>query len=387
MIWPSDWDFVSRWAWPLLALLLPAAWGLFWLQRKRAAAFTFGNTMALRQVESDVLGKLWWLPGLLRLACIGLLVVALARPQKPNRTVVTTEGVDVVVALDLSASMNAVDMTRSEIDAHQAAGHEPPNRFEVARELLIDFVKNRAENGDRVGLIIFGYGAYLKFPLTTDYARIIEDIKSLKLDDGRRQSEDLEGCLNDCTISGAQTNIGDALKRAFLRLRDSQAKDRSIILITDGADKGSKMAPRYVAEYIRDWSHEVDPQTKEPHRPIPVYTFLIGGSEDTYMPEIHPLTNQYARNLNGLLHYRPAAGQFEIDPKILVDIAQMTGGQSYQGYDEKAFREQFKALEKSIYKRTVTNFPEERFMPLATWAFGLLLCELFLRLTIWRKFP
>ncbi|MFT7624332.1 MAG: Ca-activated chloride channel family protein, partial [Myxococcota bacterium] len=259
------WDFASGWAFYLFLLLPIAAWGVFWRSRRHVGSFTFGNTLALREVRGNWLGSIWWLPGALRLGALTLLVIALARPQKPNRRVVTTEGVDVVIALDMSASMNAVDKSRDEIEDIQVRkAEDPANRFELAQELLVNFIKGRAENGDRVGLILFGMGAYLKYPLTTDYRRAIRDIRSLKLDDGRRNSDDMEACLNDCTISGAMTTIGDALRRGFLRLRDSKARDRSIILITDGDDRGSKMGPKYVAEYIRDWGRQVNAETGKP---------------------------------------------------------------------------------------------------------------------------
>lgn len=383
----TQWDYASPWAFYLILLIFPATWGALWFQRKRTSAMTYGNTLALRKVPGALLDKLWWIPGGLRIATLILLVVAIARPQKPNRRVVTTEGVDVVVCLDVSASMNAVDNTANAIKEAHSKGVEPNNRFEVARELLIDFIKNRADNGDRISLVMFGHGAYLKFPLTTDYRRAITDIKDIILDDGRRNTDDMEACMNNCTVSGAQTTIGDALQRAFLRVRDSKARDRSIILITDGEDKGSKIGPKYIAEYIRDWGRQVDAKTKKSRRPIPIYTFLIGGGQQTWMPDVNPFNNRVARSGTGLKRYRNVQGQFPANAELLGDIAKMTGGQAFRSYDEESFREHFKSLEQTIYKRTVSNFPEERFMPLVWLALALLLLEAFFRLTVMRKFP
>ena len=288
--------FASHWAWYFLLLLFPAAWGALWWQQRQAGAMLYGNTLALRQAPTNWISRLWWLPGILRIASIAVLIVAIARPQEPNRKVITTQGVDIVVCLDMSASMNAVDMSGSQINAIQAEGLNPNNRFDTAREILIDFIKNRAESGDRVGLILFGGGAYLKFPLTNDYRRAIQDIKQLKLDDGRRTGNDVNACLNDCTISGAATTIGDALKRGFLRLRDTKGGDRSIILITDGDDRGSKTAPKEVARFIADWAAEEDPETgRKVHKPMPVYTFLVGGGEETWMPTVDPFNHRRAR--------------------------------------------------------------------------------------------
>lgn len=381
-------EFHSSQAWYLTLLLPLAAIGVFWVQRRYTGSFRYGNTLALRQVHGDWMGWLWWLPGLVRLAALGALVVAIARPQKPNLKVVTTEGVDVVIALDMSASMNAVDRSQGEIERIQmATGDDPKNRFDVARELLLEFIDSRKESGDRVGLILFGAGAYLKYPLTTDYRRAKHDIRDLVLDDGRRRAGDMEHCLNDCTISGAMTTIGDALKRAFLRLRDSKSKDRSLIIITDGDDRGSKMDPKYVADYIKEWNEKTDPRTGQPNRPIRVYTFLVGGGEQTYMPDVDPFSNRPKRTHSGLSIYRPVTGQFPANPELLAEIAGLTGGKAFRSYDEDDFREHFEDLEKTVYERTITNYPEERFMWWAAMAFFLLIGEAGLRLTVLRKFP
>jgi Ca-activated chloride channel family protein len=383
----TQWEFHSEWGFYFWFLVFPALWGLFYWQRNVTGTLTYGNTLCLRQLGTSFVGRLWWLPGALRIAVIVLLGAAIARPQKPDYRVVTTEGVDVVICLDVSASMNAVDVTAAAIqDAHRA-GREPKNRFQVARELLIEFIRSRAESGDRVSLVIFGMGAYLKFPLTTDYRRAIRHIKEIRLDDGRRNSDDLEACMNDCTISGAQTTIGDALQRAFLRVRDSQARDRSIILITDGEDKGSKIGPKYIAEYIRDFGRQVNPETSVSNRPIPIYTFLIGGGNQTWMPEVNRMSNQVIRTLGGRKRYRHATGQFTVNGELLQEIAAITGGEAFRSYDENKFREHFQSLEKTVYKRTVSNFPEERFAGLVWLALILLLGEILLRLTVLRKFP
>ncbi len=384
----SDLQFHSPWAFALLALVPAAVFGQLWYQRRRTGTFVYGNTHTLREVSSGALGAIFWVPAVLRVLALVALVVAIARPQKPNRKVITSEGVDVMIALDMSASMNAVDKGLGEIATIQAGGKNPNNRFNVARELLIAFIRNRAEAGDRVGLVLFGEGAYLKFPLTTDYRRAIKDIKDLVLDSGVRDQDAQEVCKNDCTISGAETRIGDALKRAFLRLRDSTGREKTVILITDGADKGSEMAPKYVAEYIRDWSKEVDAKTGKPRRPVRVYTFLVGGGPNAAAPDISRRTGDISRDARGLIRYQALpTGAFEVNPTLLNEIAQLTGGVAAQSYDEESFREQFKSFEKSVYTRTIEDFPDEKFMLFAYAALGLLVLEALLRLTVLRKFP
>ena len=382
------WDIHSSWAWYLLLAIPLSIWGQFWLQRTRVGTFLFGNTLALRKMKPGLVARAWWLPGVLRTLALLALVVAISRPQKPNLRVVSTEGVDVMIALDMSGSMNAVDQSQAEIAAYQAeTGENPKNRFAVASDLLIDFIKKRAEGGDRVGLIVFGRGAYLKSPLTTEYRRLIRTSRELKLDDGRRRTEE-DICLNRCTISGSGTALGDALRRGFLRLRDSKSQDRSIILITDGDDMGSKFPPQQVSQYMSQWACKVDPETKSLRRPMPVYTFLVGAESEASLPSINRFTLEYVRDRNGLNVYdRVRRGQFKTNPELLESIAKQTGGTAFQSYDESAFREQFEKLEKTVFKRTITNFPEERFMGLAWLAFALLVLELFLRTTLFRKFP
>ena len=384
----TDWQWHSPWAFYLLALLPIGLLGAWWWQRHRAGGFTYGNTHALRHIRTDLLGWLWWSPALLRVGAMALIIVALARPQQPNYKVSTTKGVDVLICLDMSASMNAVDKSSREIDAHQANNRtNPPSRFDVAKELMVSFIEQRKKNGDRVGLVIFGAQAYLKFPLTIDYSRAVGDIEDLVLDDGRRVPGNLSDCLNNCTISGVMTTIGDALRRGFLRLRDSKAKDKSIILITDGDDRGSKMPPKYVAEYIKEWGQKENPKTNEKNGNIPVYTFLVGGGKNTSMPQIDRRSNQILADHRGLIRYRSAAGQFQVNPQLLREISETTEGKAFESYDEETFREQFKDLEETVYTRSSTNRPDERFMIFVWWALALLGIEALLRLVVFRKFP
>lgn len=383
------WKTSSEWAWYLFLALPVAAFGAFWWQRRRTGTLVFGNTLTLRQLPRDWISHWGWAaPGVLRLGVLALLVFAISRPQEPRQHVVTTRGVDVIIALDMSASMNAVDKSIREIDRVQRLeGRNPKNRFDVARDLIIDFIAKRAENGDRVGLVLFGYGAYVKFPLTTDYARAAAAVEELILDDGRRsRPNDHEGCMNECTIAGAETHLGDALRRSFLRVRDAGATDRSIILITDGDDNGSKYGPEWVAEYISEWGQEIDKKTKKKRRKIPVYTFLIGGGEYTAKPRVSRATGALVRSRRGLFEYEDAQGRYKVKPDLLASISKLTGGESFHGYDEETFRESFKELMTTRYKRTITDFPEERFMHWAWLAFLVLGLEVVLRLAM-RKFP
>ncbi|MFT5357647.1 MAG: hypothetical protein ACI9KE_004884, partial [Polyangiales bacterium] len=132
---------------------------------------------------------------------------------------------------------------------------------------------------------------------------------------------------------------------------------------------------------------QTNAETGRPNNPMPVYTFLVGGGVDPYMPQVS-FSNKVVRSRTGLIQYkRVQRGQFPANPELLEEIARLTGGQAFQSYDEETFREQFKSLEETVYKRTINNFPDERFMPLVWLALFLLGLEMLLRLTVLRKFP
>lgn len=301
-------------------------------------------------------------PGLpvLEVAALVLLLIALARPRVESTEVLTGEGVDIVVALDMSGSMNAVDKTFDEIRAVQAGGHDPENRFEVARSVLKSFVASRSE--DRIGLVVFGEDAYLKFPLTLDYVRILEALDGLVLDNGMRRQEG-EGCTNSCTIGGAATAIGDALGRAYGRLKDSTSKSKNILLITDGKNNKSTIDPRTIAAYIGE---------QPERRRARVFTILVGSGANTKVPAPDPFRGQVARDERGLTVYDTPDQPFPTDPALLQEIAEKTGARYFESYDEQRFREVFEDLERTEFEiKTATRWTD-RFQPFLLAALLLL---------------
>ncbi len=345
--------------WLLLVLLLVPAVAVL-RHRQRRPAFALGSARLLEGLpvgwRARVEPALPWL----EVAALALLIVALARPRVESTEVLTGEGVDIVVALDMSGSMNAVDKTFDEIRAVQAGGKDPENRFEVAREVLKSFVSTRSE--DRIGLVVFGEDAYLKFPLTLDYVRIVEALDGLVLDNGMRRQEG-EGCTNACTISGAATAIGDALGRAYGRLKDSTSKSKNILLITDGANNKSTIDPRTIATYIGE---------QPDRRRARVFTILVGSGANTKVPAVDPFRGVVARDERGLTVYDTPDKPFPTDPELLKEIAEKTGGRYFESYDEARFREVFEDLEKTEFEiKTATRWTD-RFQPFL-WGALLLL--------------
>ncbi len=352
-------------------LLVVAAWWSFF--RRRHGALRISDGVPVRRVASSWWARLWRLPDVLRVVALSLLVVAVGRPQVPDRTELTGEGSDIIVALDMSGSMGAVDRTVQEVRAIQADGEEPLNRFETARDILEDFVGNRQE--DRVGLIVFAEQVYLKFPLTLDYRVVLDQLEALVLDDGRRD-RDPEECINGCTITGTGTALGDALARSFRRLRDSKAKTKAVVLITDGKREGGKLDPMTVANYIANQSEQVN---------VPVHTFLVGQSTGVSVPVRHRSLG--LRGAQTRTVYQSADGQFSADPDVLRDIAKVTGGRFFEAYDEEQFRAQFAELEKTEFRTSTRTRKADVFLAWVIAGLLLLAFEWLLRLTVLRRFP
>lgn len=355
----------------------------WWVLAKRATGgLRISHAAPIRRAAGRGLARLWRLPDAFRVLALGVLVVAFARPQTPDETEIVGKGADIVVALDMSGSMNAVDLSMEEIAQIQGAGLQPRNRFEAARAIIKEFVGNR--RGDRVSLVIFGREVYLKFPLTLDYPVVLEQLDELLLDNGLHAPD--EECNNACTINGAGTALGDALARAFRRLKDSETATRAIVLITDGKREGGRLDPRTVARYIAD---------RPPEEKVRVYTFLVGSPTGAKLPRYirvrDPQSGGWgiapATDADGNLVYVPADREFPTDPALLKEIADLSGGRFFEAYDEKQFRQQFEELEKTEFRSKTRTRMNDVFLPWVLLGAGLLVGEWTLRLTFFRKFP
>jgi Ca-activated chloride channel family protein len=361
----------------LLLLLIPAIAAIvFGLRRLHVApAFLkFPSLDAVRRAHPSRRGRLVDLPRWLQALALLLAVVALARPQVEDPDELTGEGADFVIALDMSGSMNAVDLPPERIVAMQQAGREPPNRFEAAKEVLQRFIRSRDQ--DRIGLVIFAGKAYVKFPLTMDQEAMLSILDGLVLDDRSRTADGT--CGNACTITGESTAIGDALARAFKRVEASESRSRNVILITDGDNNAGTAAPEEVARFIGQQS---------PDRPVRVYPFLVGGGEHTYMPAFHQFTGRLLRTPDGLRVYEKPDQPFPVNPALLRQIAQHTGGEFFEAPTEDAFRQAFSDLEKTRFASPVVRRYREVFLwPLGA-AFALFLLGEALAMTVWRRWP
>lgn len=355
---------------PVIAVAVWAAWR----SRRIPATLRFSTVAVFQTVQPPWWSRLVDLPMWLRVAAALIAVVALARPQVRDTDMLTGEGSDFVVALDMSGSMNAVDLPAQKILEHQSNGREPPSRFEAARSIIKDFIVTR--DSDRIGLVIFAGKAYVKFPLTMDKDAMLRILDGLILDD---QSRDASGnCLNSCTITGEKTAIGDALGRAFKRIEDSRTKSRNIILITDGDNNAGKVAPEEVAKFIGQESSE---------RPVRTFTFLVGSDKDTYMPATHAFTGQPLFTPDGYRVYEPVKNQMPVNPELLQNIADRTGGRFFSAPTEDDFRKEFDNMEKTEFSAPALRRYREAYLWPLTLALILAGLAEISAMTVLRRWP
>jgi Ca-activated chloride channel family protein len=326
-----------RFAHPWALLLGPLAMAfVIWVEiagrGSRQGVFRYSRASEVGAFKTGLVRRLADLPLVLRLAAIALVALALARPQTSRTTSdVDQEGIDIVLALDLSGSMQETDLA--------------PNRLEAAKLVIDHFVRQRPH--DRLGLVVFGRDAFTHVPLTLDHGTFLRMLAELQLG----------------LIDGRGTAIGNGLGVSLNRLRRSDTKSKVVILLTDGDNNAGNIAPLEAAKFAQNLG-------------VKVYTILAGNSDPESAPP-DPL---------GLAQTR----RQPVNPKLLEEIASLTGGAAYLATDTRVLEQQFQRiledLQKSRIKDRATLYTE--LFPRFVWpAFGLLLLELALRLTRFRRLP
>ena len=294
--------------WMLLGLLLVpllAAWWI-WRYRKQEAALQHSNITLFDGVKKSLRARLRWLPYALRVVAVGAMVIALARPQSQlSRQEMTVEGIDIVMAMDLSGSMLAEDFK--------------PNRLEAAKNVAADFIEGRKT--DRMGLVVFAGEAFTQVPLTIDHQVLLKQLGNLK-----------SGTMRDGTA------IGDGLATAINRIKDSEAKSKVIILLTDGVNNQGSMDPLSAAEIAAMYN-------------IRLYTIGVGSLGKAP----YPFRDQFGR-----VHYQNI--DVEIDEPLMRQMSQATSdGRYFRATNKKALKEifdQIDEMEKS--KIDVTQYAQTK---------------------------
>lgn len=324
---------------PFILILLPvviplmAVW--YWYRHKATNAdIQISDTSVFTKAPRTFRQRLYHGLFVIRMFAVALLIVALARPQtSSSSTDVSIEGIDIVMAMDISGSMLAEDFK--------------PNRLEASKEVAMDFIDGRPD--DRIGLVVFSSEAFTQCPLTSDHSvmkNLFKDIYSGMIDDG--------------------TAIGDGLATAVNRLRKSEAVSKVIILLTDGINNAGSIDPTTAAEITKLYG-------------MRLYTIGVG----TLGKAPYPFKN----TLGGITYQNV---DVRIDEDLLKSMSELTGGKYFRATSKTKLEEIYKEidqLEKSKIDVTEFSRKTEQFMPFAFAALILLLLELVARYMMYRSIP
>lgn len=316
--------------WLLLLLIPLIAWYL-WKQRNSNATIGLSNTQGFDKFGLSWKVVLMHLTFALRLLAIAALIVAISRPQTYDHMRTSqVEGIDIAIALDISSSMSAQDLT--------------PNRLEAAKDVASQFIN--ARESDNMSFVIFAGESLSLMPLTNDRAALINALQNVEMGD-----------LNDGTA------VGDGLTSAINRLTSGKAKSKSIILLTDGTNNSGDVAPSLAAEIARQ-------------KGIKVYTIGVG------VNGVIQVTDPYG--------FSSTTVETKIDEASLKEIANVTGGKYFRATDKRMLQNVFSEIDKLEKSRLEVNRftqTEEAFMPWIFAAMCLFIIELLLRYIVLRRIP
>ncbi len=317
-----------------LLLAVPAAAAYWWWRRKTmVTTVRFSSLNSFEQTPKTIRQRLRHVPLLLRLFGIACLVIALARPQSvSSKENISTEGIDIVLVLDISGSMLAEDFS--------------PNRLVAAKQVAEEFVGGRIN--DRIGLVIFSAESFTQCPLTTDYGVLKNLLKEVK-----------NGMIADGTA------IGLALANGVNRLKDSEAKSKVIILLTDGVNNRGEIDPMTAAKIAATYD---------------IRTYTVGVGAQGMAP--YPVQTPFG--------IRRQMMQVDLDEKTLMAVAQMTGGKYFRATDNQKLRAIYKEidqLERTKIEVTAYRKYTELFPGWLTLAMILLAVEIVAANTVLRKNP
>ncbi|MDR2497197.1 MAG: VWA domain-containing protein [Tannerellaceae bacterium] len=318
----------------LALLLIPLTGWYIWKQRKSQASMQISSSDAFCGPAANSFNVyLRHLPFVLRMAAIAVLSIVLARPQSTdNWQNKSTEGIDIMMAIDVSTSMLAEDLK--------------PNRLEAAKDVAAAFISGRTS--DNIGLVVFSGESFTQCPLTTDHSVLINLFGDIKC-----------GMINDGTA------IGLGLANAVSRIKDSQAVSKIIILLTDGSNNMGEIAPITAADIARTFG-------------VRVYTIGVGTKGMAPYPFQTAFGIQY-QNV-----------PVDIDEDMLKQIAAITGGQYFRAVDNahlKSIYAEIDQLEKTRINVQEYSKKQEEYLNLALLVFGLLLLEILLRNLLLRNIP
>ena len=320
--------------WLLILLPLLAGW-YFWKRNQQQAELRLSSIQGFK-AERSILPVLKHGLFIIRLIALAFLIIAMAKPRSSNVSTRTssTQGIDIVLSIDVSASMLARDLQ--------------PNRLDALKEVAAEFIKGRPT--DRIGLVVYAGESFTLTPVTSDKNIVLAALEDLRYN----------------TVLESGTAIGMGLATSVNRLKESNAKSKVIILLTDGVNNSGFIDPKIASELAVEYG---------------IKTYTIGlGSNGMALSPIGILPN-------GQFQYGMA--RVEIDEKLLQEIASTTGGKYYRATDNEKLEEIYEEID-SLEKTEIEEFKftnyEERFRPFLLIAGFLLIMELLLRFTVFRSF-
>ncbi|MCW3804880.1 vWA domain-containing protein [Plebeiibacterium marinum] len=316
-----------------LLVLLPMIGWYIWKHKSAQASLQISSLKGFSKAPVSWKVYARHLPFVFRSLAIVFLIIVLARPQSTNSSRnVITEGIDIVMTLDISSSMEALDFK--------------PNRLEAAKDVASEFMS--ARENDKIGLVIFAGESFTQCPLTTDKAVLVNlthDIKTRMVEDG--------------------TAIGLGLATAVNRIKDSQAKSKVIILLTDGVNNRGEVAPLTAAEIAKTFG-------------IRVYTIGVGSKGMAQIPVQTPYGTRYVEE------------EVKIDEPMMKEIAETTGGQYFRATNKNSLKkiyEEIDQMEKTKIEVKEYTKRSEEYLIFAILAAIFIVAEVFIKTTILRNLP
>lgn len=333
-VWHSPWAFFF-----LVPLVAIVAWNII-ARRRRRATIQFSHLSGFLKVNRGYRSHLSWLPTAVKVIALAIAIFALARPQKADTKVKrSVEGIDIMISFDISDSMLIEDM-------------KPENRLESAKDTMTRFVKGRVS--DRIGLVVFSGEAYTRVPLTLDYPLLLKSISELEPAHNIKMG----------------TAIGVGLADAVARIKDSTAKSRVVILMTDGENNTGTIDPDTAIDIAHGYG-------------IKVYSIGLGRDGDAQLPVV--VEDVFGRKMK---QYRPIHST--VNDELLQKMADTTGGKYWRAETGDKLREVFSEinrLEKTEIETSQLTKYAELFPPYLQWSVFLYFAAVFLGATVLRRGP
>ncbi len=317
----------------ILVLIIPIIIWYIFKQKKSVPTIQLSTLQGFGEKKISFRNILKHVLFAFRILCFSFLILALARPQSTNSWQnVSTEGIDIIISLDISGSMLAQDFK--------------PDRLEASKSIASEFINSRPN--DRMGLVVFSGKSFTQCPLTTDHAVLINLFKGIKF-----------GLIDDGTA------MGEGIATAINRIKNSTAKSKTIILLTDGVNNAGSMAPITAAEIAKTYG-------------IRIYTIGVG----TLGQAPYPVQTPFGTQIQMM--------NVEIDEPVLKQIAQMTDGKYFRATNNEKLREIYKEIDKlEKTKIAVKEYRKhkEEFFPFVLIAVMFLFIELLLKFSLLKKIP